>query len=166
LKIRRVKFRLSPYLLLITGLTIGCLAVVEQGVFNLQPPVGQGICLVSHPYNLVNWISNNLFSSNFSVSSIFSAIPTLLPLGVIIGSFVAAVSNKEFKIRRGPVRNNFTAFLLGLLVINFGLLWGGCPIGTAVMASYGMVFAMVILVVLAVGVIAGCEYIKWSVRKT
>lgn len=123
------KVRISDYLALITGMTMGVLAAVEQGVFHIQPPVGQGVCFVLHPSSLVNWISNNLFSTKFSVLSIFVAVPTLLPIGVIIGSFVAAVINKEFKIRRGPVRENFFAFLLGFLVINFGLLWVDVPSG-------------------------------------
>lgn len=165
MKMIKFRFKISNYLALITGLVMGVLAAVEQGVFDIQPPVGQGVCLVSHPSNLVNWILNNLFSTNFSVFSIFVAIPTLLSVGVIIGSFIAAVKNKEFKIRRGPVRDNFLAFLLGCLVINFGLLWGGCPIGTAAMSSYGMVIAMIVLVAIVAGVIAGSEYIRWKVRR-
>lgn len=168
MKMKKFKFRISNYLALITGLVMGVLAAVAQGVFDIQPPVGQGVCLVSHPSNLVNWISNNLFPTNFqmfSIQGVFVAVLVLTPVGIIIGSFIAAVKNKEFKIRRGPLRDNFLAFLLGCLIINFGLLWGGCPIGTAVMASYGMVFAVVILVVIVAGVIAGSEYIKWKVRR-
>ena len=161
----KYNFKLSANLALITGLMMGILAAAAQGFFDVQPPVGEGVCLVSHPSNLVNWMVNNLFSTNFPVFSIFVVVPVLLPIGVIIGSLIAAVIHKEFKFRRGPVRDNFLAFILGCLVINFGLLWGGCPIGTVVMASYGMVIAMVILVVIVVGVIAACEYIKWKVRR-
>jgi len=165
---KKFKMKISGYLAVITGLVMGVLAAVAQGVFDIQPPVGQGVCLVSHPSNLVNWISNNLFHTNFqmfSIQGVFVAVLTLLPVGVIIGSVIAAVKNKEFKFRRGPVRENFLAFLLGCLVINFGLLWGGCPIGTAAMSSYGMINAMIVLVAIVAGVIAGTEYIKWKVRR-
>ena len=63
------------------------------------------------------------------------------------------------------MRENLLAFILGFLIINFGLLWGSCPIRTAVLSSYGMLFAMLILLVIVIGVIAASEYIKWRVRR-
>jgi len=165
MKIKMPRFKLAGQLALITGLTMGVGAAVVQGYFGVQPPVGEGVCLVTHPSNLVNWIANNLFGTNFTIHGIFVAVPTLLPVGVIIGSIIAAIIHKEFKFRRGPVRDNLLAFIFGFLVINFGLLWGSCPIRTAVLSSYGMVFAMVILVVIVAGVIAASEYIKWKVRR-
>lgn len=166
IKRKQLTFKISDYLALITGLVIGVLAAIEQGFFGIQPPVGQGVCLVSHPSNLINWILNHLFSSNFSVQSIYITIPTLLPVGIIAGSFIAANINKEFKIRHGPISNKFTAFILGCLVINFGLLWGGCPIGTALMGSYGAVLAMVVLIAIIGGAIVGTKYVAWSVKRT
>jgi hypothetical protein len=161
----KFRFQLAGELALITGLAMGILAAVAQGVFNLQPPFAQGVCLVSHPSNLVNWLANHLFSANFSVASTYTTIPTLLPLGVIAGAFIAAVRNKEFKIRRGPLRDSFLAFLLGCLVIFFGLMWGGCPIGTTIMASYGSVIAMLVLLAIVGGVLAGVEFMKWRARR-
>ncbi|MFH1662893.1 MAG: cytochrome C [Chloroflexota bacterium] len=131
----------------------------------LQPPVGEGVCAISHPSNLVNWLINDIFGTDFTIHGIFVAIPVLTSVGFIIGSAIAAVKNKEFKIRRGPVRDNFLAFMFGFLIINLGLLWGSCPIRTAVLSSYGMIFAMIILLTIVVGVIAACEYIKWKVRR-
>jgi hypothetical protein len=110
-------------------------------------------------------LSNNIFGTEFTIHGIFVAVPVLTSVGFIIGSAIAAIKNKEFKIRRGPVRENLLAFIFGFLIINFGLLWGSCPIRTAVLSSYGMVFAMIILLTMVVGVIAACEYIKWKVRR-
>lgn len=161
----KYNFKLSANLALITGLMMGILAAAAQGFFDVQPPVGEGVCAVSHPSNLVNWLSNNIFGTEFTIHGIFVIVPVLTSVGFIIGSAIAAIKNKEFKIRRGPVRENLLAFMFGFLIINFGLLWGSCPIRTAVLASYGMVFAMIILLVMVVGVIAACEYIKWKVRR-
>ena len=161
----RPKIKLSDNLALITGLTMGILAAVAQGYFNLQPPVGDGICGVSHPANLVNWLVNNTFSTDFTIHSIFVTVPVMTSVGFIIGSFVAALRNKEFKFRTGPVRDNLLAFILGFLIINFGLLWGSCPIRTAVLSSYGMLFSVLILGMVVLGVVAACEYIKWKVRR-
>jgi hypothetical protein len=96
---------------------------------------------------------------------VFANTPVLLPVGALVGAVVAAVLNKEFKFRPGPVRDNFYAFILGFLVINLGLLWGSCPIRTSILASYGSVFAMLILVVIAAGCISASQYIKWRVRR-
>lgn len=165
MKLPKYSFKLAPNLALITGLIMGVGAAIVQGYFHLWPPVGEGVCAISHPSNLINWLSNNIFGTNFTIHGIFIGIPVLTSVGWIIGSFIAAWKNKELKFRRGPVRDNLLAFILGFLIINFGLLWGSCPIRTAVLSSYGMVFAMVILLVIVVGVIAACEYIKWKVRR-
>ena len=165
MKLPKFEFKLSASLALITGLVMGLLAAVAQGFFDVQPPVGEGVCFVTHPTNLVNWIVNNVFGTEFTVHGLFLAVPVLTPVGAIIGSMIAAWRNKEFKLRRGPVRENMLAFILGFLIINFGLLWGSCPIRTAVLSSYGMVFAMVILLVIVVGVVTASEYIKWKVRR-
>jgi hypothetical protein len=160
---------------LITGITMGLLAAAVQGYFGLQPPAGDGICGISHPANLVNWLVNGITGwiarffhgtgTNFTIHSIFVTVPVLTSVGFIIGSFIAAMKNKEFKLRRGPVRDNVLAFILGFLIINFGLLWGSCPIRTAVLASYGMFFAILMLGMIVLGVVVACLYIKWKVRR-
>lgn len=161
----RYNFKLSANLALITGLTMGVLAAVAQGYFEVQPPVGLGVCAITHPSNLVNWVVNNVFGTEFTIHGIFVAVPVLTPIGWIIGSFVAALRNKEFKFRRGPVRENLLAVIFGFLIINLALLWGSCPIRTVVLASYGWIFAMIIMATIVIGVIVSCEYIKWKVRR-
>lgn len=158
-------FGLRGNMALITGLTIGILAVTAQGFFGLQPPVGDGVCYISHPANLVNWISNTLFSTEFTIKSIFIQVPVLTSVGTILGSLTASLRNNEFRFRRGPVRDNLTAFIFGFLVINFGLLWGACPIRTVVLSSYGMLFAGIMWFVMAGGVIAAAQYIRWRSRR-
>ncbi len=165
LKLKLPSLRLAPNMALLTGIAMGVLAAIAQGFFNVQPPVGDGVCGISHPANLVNWVSNTVFGSNFTIHGIFVAVPVLTPIGFILGSTIAALKNKEFKFRRGPVRDTIFAFILGFIIINFGLLWGSCPIRTTVLASYGMVFAMAVLGAIILGVIASCEYIKWKVRR-
>jgi hypothetical protein len=167
MKLPKVKynFKLSANLALFTGLMMGLLAAIAQGYFDVQPPVGQGVCAITHPSNLVNWLVNNVFGTEFTIHGIFVAVPVLTPIGWIIGSFVAAKTHKEFKFRRGPVRENLLAFIFGFLIVNLALLWGSCPIRTAVLASYGWIFAMLILLTIVVGVIVACEYIKWKVRR-
>jgi len=168
---KRFSFKLSDNMALIAGLTMGVLAAVLQGFFDLQPPSAAGICGISHPANLVNWLANNnpvpVFRPDppFTIHSIFVTVPVLTSAGFIIGGFIAAVRNKEFKFRPGPVRDNILAFILGFIIINFGLLWGSCPIRTTILAAYGMPFAFLVLGCIVLGVVAACEYIKWKVRR-
>jgi hypothetical protein len=161
----KLSFKLSGNMALITGITMGLLAVVVEGYFGLWPPAGDGICAISHPANIVNWLFNNVFGTDFQIHSIFVTVPVLTSVGFIIGSFIAAIMNKEFKLRRGPVRDNVLAFILGFLIINFGLLWGACPIRTAILASYGMFWAILMLGMIVLGVVVACLYIKWKVRR-
>ena len=168
---KRFNIKLRDNMALITGLTMGVLAAVIQGFFDLQPPVADGICGISHPANLINWLVNNdpvpFLRPNppFTIHNIFATMPVLTSVGFIIGSLIAAVINKEFKFRPGPVRDNIMAFILGFVIINLGLVWGSCPIRTTILAGYGMPFAMLILGCIVLGVVAACEYIKWKVRR-
>jgi len=161
----RNSFKLSSNMALITGITMGVLAAVVQGYFGVQPPAGTGICAVSHPADCINWVLDKLFNTNYVSHEIFVTVPVLTSVGFILGSFVAAIRNKEFKFRRGPVRDNMLAFILGFIIINFGMFWGSCPIRTAVLASYGMWFAILMLGMIVLGVVTACLYIKWKVRR-
>ncbi|MCL2140248.1 MAG: YeeE/YedE family protein [Dehalococcoidia bacterium] len=161
----RPKITLSGNLALITGIVMGVSAAVLQGYFNLQPPVAEGICAISHPSELVSWVQDKLFGTGYVVNDVFRIVPVLTPIGFILGSFIAAKRNKEFKFRRGPVRDNLQAFALGFIVIVFAMLWGSCPIRTAILASYGETLAILLMGVLVLGVVTACLYIKWKVRR-
>ena len=161
----RPSIKLSGNLALITGITMGVLAAVVQGYFGVQPPAGEGICAVSHPADLINWVMNKIFNPDFVSRDMFVNVPVLTSVGFIFGSFVAAVRNKEFKFRRGPVRDNMLAFILGFVVINCGMLWGSCPIRTTILATYGMWLAVLILGMIVLGVVVACMYIKWKVKR-
>ena len=161
----RPSFKLSRNMALITGITMGVLAAVVQGYFGVRPPAGAGICAISHPADLVNWVYDKIAGTSFVTHDIFVTVPVMTSVGFILGSFVAALRNKEFKFRKGPVRDNMLAFILGFVVINCGMLWGSCPIRTAILASYGMWFAILILGMMVMGVIVACVYIKWKVRR-
>jgi len=161
----RSSFKLSRNMALITGITMGVLAAVVQGFFGVQPPAGIGICAVSHPVDSINWVIDKIFNTNYVSHEIFVIVPALTSVGFILGSFAAAMRNKEFKFRRGPVRDNVLAFVLGFIIINFGMLWGSCPIRTTILASYGMWDAVLMLGMIVLGVVVACLYIKWKVRR-
>lgn len=160
-----MKFKPGFNLPLITGLIMGVSAAVAQAYFQVQPPVAYGICLLGHPRDLIYWITNNLLGTNWRSIEIFTIFPTLLVVGVFVGSYMAAYRNKEFKIRPGPVRKKFSAVVFGFLVANFGLLWGSCPIRTGLLVSYGSVMALIALASIVVGVVLACEYVRLRAKK-
>lgn len=160
-----MRLKLGFNLVFVTGLLMGVLAAAAQAFFQVQPPVAYGICLIGHPSDLSHWIINNLLGTDWPMHEAFIVFPTLLVVGVFIGSFIAARRNGELKLRPGPVRIRDMAVLFGFLVANFGLLWGACPIRTGLLASYGSVIAVIALVSIIIGVLLACVYVRLRVRK-
>ena len=160
-----MRFKLGFNLPLITGLIMGVSAAAAQAYFQVQPPVAYGICLLGHPRDLTHWIINNLFDTNWPLFEVFVVFPALTVIGVVIGSFIAANINKELKLRPGPVRKKLSAFMFGFLVVNFGMLWGSCPIRTGLLASYGNVMAVIALASIVIGVLLACTYVRFRVKR-
>jgi hypothetical protein len=150
----------------ITGLSMGVIVAVIQGYFEIQPPEAYGICLVGHPRDAVNLLVNNIAEQNWPITDVFIIYPTMLAVGTIIGAYISSEMNREFHFRAGPVRSRISAFIFGFLVINFGLLWGSCPIRTGLLVSYGNVTAIIVLTSMAVGAILACLYVKLRVKRS
>lgn len=149
----------------LTGLTMGLAAAAVQAYFQVAPPVAYGICLLGHPRDFLNYLANHFAHTHWPVISTFAIYPTLLVLGILGGSFIAASRNHELAFRPGPVRNRFYAFMFGFLVVNFGLLWGSCPIRTALLVAYGNMTALIVILSISTGAILACIYVKWRVIK-
>ena len=160
-----MKFKPSFNLVFITGLIMGVSAAAAQAFFQVRPPEAYGICLLGHPRDLTTWITNNFLGINWPITEAFVVFPVLTVIGVFIGSYIAANRNKEFKLRPGPIRKKFYAFMFGFLVVNFGLLWGSCPIRTGLLASYGNVMAVIALASIAIGVLLALAYVRLKVKK-
>ena len=160
-----MKLKLGSYRVFVVGIIMGLSAAAIQAYFEVQPPVAYGIAFIGHPNNLLTWTTNEFLGTNFPVREAFILLPPLTVIGVFIGSYVAAYRNKELGWRPGPVRKKFAAVMFGFLVVNFGLLWGACPIRTTLLVSYGNVMAVIALFSIAVGVILACLYIRLRVKK-
>jgi hypothetical protein len=150
---------------LLTGLTIGLVAAAAQAFFQVQPPEANGICLIGHPRDLVNYTSNSLTGTTWPINEGFIKYPALTAIGVVGGAFIAAYRSNELQLKPGPVKKRFSAFMFGFLLVNFGLLWGACPIRTSLLVSYGNMLALVVLVSIAVGVLLALLFVRLRVRK-
>jgi len=160
-----MKLKLRPNLALVTGLIMGISAAAIQAFFQCQPPVANGICLLGHPADLSRLLMNNFFGTDMAVSKAFVVYPTLTVIGVLLGAAIAAYRNNEWVSRPGPVRKRFLAFMYGFLVVNFGLLWGACPIRTALLVSYGSILAVTALASIIVGVLIALVYMRFKAKK-
>jgi vacuolar-type H+-ATPase subunit I/STV1 len=158
----KMKFNFNH--IFITGLVMGVLAAAAQAFFKVIPPVANGICIIGHPRDLVASLSNNFFGTGWPANESFLIYPALTVIGVVAGSSVSAILSKEIRLRPGPVRKRFAAFMFGFLVINFGLLWGACPIRTGLLISYGNIMALVALASIIVGVFLAILYVRYIVR--
>ena len=148
---------------LVAGYVTGLWAAVAQAWVGVSPPSAFGICFISHPSDLFNWIFNKLFNTTFPLHEPSRDITLLTVVGVLIGALIASAQYKEFKFRMP--RNPFDHYLNGFMVATFGLMLGYCSVHIIVGIAYGSLVAITGFAGMLVGVIVAVKYIKWSVRR-
>ena len=155
----------SPW---IAGAIIGFLAASLQYLAGMVKPPAYGFCMACHARDLVNTAVNSVSSLDLFVAPVIAepiGIPALTVIGIILGSFVASMLSKEFKISK--VKNYFSLvklFILGFLVMNFALILGACPIRTALRMAHGDIVAVVGLMCIGVGAILGTFILERTVE--
>ncbi len=152
--------KVSP---LMTGFAMGLWMAIAQAIIRITPPDVHGICFVSHPNDIWSWTLNKAFGTSFYVHDVSAVIPVLTVLGLPIGAFIAARQHGEWRYR--PSRDHIGNFVLGFLVINFGLILGSCPIKTTGLVAYGDPLLLIGFLAIIAGVILSVEFIKWRVRR-
>jgi hypothetical protein len=149
----------------VIGVIMGLGAAAIQAYFEVQPPVAYGISFIGHPNDLFAWLTNKFAGTNWPVRDVFIIFPALTVLGVVIGSMAAASRNRELRLQPGPVRKKFLAVIFGFLIANLGLLWGSCPIRTALLVGYGSGIALLALLSIAAGVMLAVIYIRIKAKR-
>ncbi|AIJ05136.1 hypothetical protein JH146_0285 [Methanocaldococcus bathoardescens] len=148
--------RISP---LTAGLIGGFTAAMLQALFKVFPPPAYGICIACHTRDLVNWIVNHLFGTSLGLAPVSKVFPVLTVVGIFIGALIGAFAHKEFKLKQ--THNPVIGFILGILVINFALLMGGCPVRETLRTAYGDIVALISLIAMFAGVVVASEvYLK------
>ncbi len=160
-----MKLKLGTNRIFVIGIIMGLGAAIIQAYFKVQPPEAYGISFIGHPNDLFAWLTNKFAGTNWPVRDVFVKYPALTVVGVLIGSIAAASRNKEFRIQPGPVRKGFLAVIFGFLIVNFGLLWGSCPIRTALLIGYGSGMAVLALLSIAAGVMLAVTYIRFKAKR-
>jgi len=138
------------------GLLIGILAAFIQAiVISAGGPEAYGFCVACHTRDLVNAIYNAFFNPDLGLAPISAITPALTIVGVILGGYIAAMKNKEFKIKKTKPLIYFLYFLGGIAVLNFALLLGACPYRAALRFAYGDIVALIGIFSIAGGVAIG-----------
>lgn len=155
----RTSFKVTP---LVAGLATGVWAALAVGIFDMNSPEVYGICGISHPRDMINWVLNSLLDANLPLSQYSVFIPVLTYVGVVIGSVLSAQRGKELRLRAAPQRS--MPLVYGFAVANFGMLMGYCSVRAIMLLAYGNVLAVPGLVGIVIGVVIACRYVKWRVR--
>jgi|YelNatPaOPRAMG01_1025707.scaffolds.fasta_scaffold21997_3 hypothetical protein len=152
--------KITPF---IAGLATGLWAAVAVGLLSMNVPEVYGICGISHPRDLINFVINNIFGTNLSVSKYSLTIPVLTYVGIAFGSFVSALHGRELRLRTAPEPASSAIF--GFAVANFGMLMGYCSVRAVMLLAYGNLLAIPGLTGIIAGSILACRFVRWKVRR-
>lgn len=157
---RRIGIRITG---LQAGIVMAVAAVAAGSFFEVRPPEAYGICMSCHGRDLVNWVVNDLFGSDLTVAQVSLVFPLLTTVGVVVGSFLGAVTSGEFRWRMPakPLRN----FLHGLVVMNLALLAGGCATRLTLSTAAGDLSGLVAFLGMVAGIVLATLWLRrWALR--
>lgn len=140
------------------GALIGVLAAFSQALLiSAGGPEAYGFCVACHTRDLVNGLSNIVADTNLALAPISgnAILPVMSIVGVLIGAFLSAKIHREHKIKQADIRGYIVYFLGGFLVLQFAMIFGGCPYRAALRTGYGDLTAVVFIITMALGVVAG-----------
>lgn len=142
------------------GLIIGILAaLVQLLLISAGGPEAYGFCVACHTRDLVNVGVNDVTGMKLAVAPISqnAILPVLTVIGVLIGAFVSARYYQEFKTKSGNAISYLWYLLGGLFFMIFALFMGGCPYRMGLRIGYGDVVALIGVIAIIIGVLAGIK---------
>jgi hypothetical protein len=145
---------------LYVGLAIGILAaVVQLLLISAGGPEAYGFCVACHTRDLVNVGVNDIAGTKLAVAAISqnAILPVLTVIGVLAGAFVSARYYQEFRTKTGDIATYIWYLLGGIFFMIFALFMGGCPYRMGLRIGYGDVVALIGVIAIIVGVLAGIK---------
>lgn len=156
----RFKLNVSPWW---AGLVLGVGAAVVQGFFDVIPPAAYGICFAGHPRDLLNWVANHALGTHWFVEAPSLAFPLLTVAGVLAGSWIAATQHGEFSPPSPPA--GLKPFAYGFISINLALVVGACPTRSVLLAAYGDVYGIALVLCIGLGVVIASRLMSSRARR-
>ena len=145
---------------LFIGALVGVLAAAVQGLLiSAGGPEAYGFCIACHTRDLVNIAVNAVAGTTLAVAPISknAILPFLTVIGVLVGAYGAARMNGEFRVKRGSLSSYGWYVFGGILFMVFALAMGGCPYRIALRTGYVDIVAIIGLLGIIVGVVAGTK---------
>ncbi|HJJ44073.1 MAG TPA: YeeE/YedE thiosulfate transporter family protein [Methanocorpusculum sp.] len=145
---------------LTAGIIIGFLAALVQALlFPAGGPVAYGFCVACHTRDLIDVTFNNIFGTSLFAAPIAlaGALPVLTIIGVLIGAATAALTYREFRLKKGNAKSYVKHALGGFFFMVCALLMGACPYRIALRIGYGDLIAIFGLIAIIVGVFIGVK---------
>jgi len=140
------------------GALIGVLAAFSQALLiSAGGPEAYGFCVACHTRDLVNGLTNIIADTSLALAPISgnAILPVMSIVGVLIGAFLSAKVHREHKIKKADTKGYAIYFLGGFLVLQFAMIFGGCPYRAALRTGYGDLTALVFIITMAFGVVVG-----------
>lgn len=131
----------------ITGLAIGIAAVLLTAMGN---PKNMGFCIAC-------FIRDIAGATQLQTAPVVQYVRPEI-IGLILGSTVMAIANKEFKAKAGS--SPAVRFLLGAFVMIGALIFLGCPLRMVIRMGGGDLNAFVGLAGFAIGILIGIFFLK------
>lgn len=148
------------------GILIGFFAALIQAlIISAGGPEAYGFCVACHTRDLVNAFFNVFTGDNLGLAPVSMVTPVLTIIGVIIGGYIAATRNKEFKVKKAKPIIYLLYFLGGIAVLNLALLLGACPYRAALRFAYGDLIALIGLLSIAGGVAVGVLLLLFIMKR-
>jgi hypothetical protein len=145
------------------GIIAGVIAVSLEFLFRVSPPSGYGICMACHGRDVLVWITNEADLTSFSIADASLIFPLLTVPGVLIGAWLAASRNGEFRWHKpasGPGN-----LLLGFGIMIFALIAAGCTFRLTIRAAYGEPLGIFALAALVAGILGATVLMRrWALR--
>jgi len=144
------------------GAIAAFLVVIAAPLFKMSPPQAYGICIVCHPKDFLYWIISNIDQIEPINSFIGIHAPLLTTFGIIAGSYVSSIQDKEFRLIKAE--NLFLMFIYGFVIAIIGLIILACPTRLVLRFAFGDPFALLGIFGLLIGIGLGVIIIKGKAR--
>ncbi len=133
--------------IILTGAITGIIAVL---LVHFGNPKNMGFCIACFIRDIAGGIGLH------SAPIVQYVRPEII--GLVLGSFLISMANKEFKTKGGS--SPFTRFILGMVVMIGALVFLGCPLRMVLRIAGGDLNAIVGLVGFVVGILIGVFFLN------
>lgn len=150
------------------GVIIGILAAFTQALLiSAGGPEAYGVCIACHVRDLVNGMTNIIADTSLALAPISknAILPVMGVVGIMAGAFISAKVHREHKIKEAGNREYLFYFVGGLAVLFLTMIFGGCPYRAALRTGYGDLTALLFIIMMALGVVAGTLYMLRKAEK-